>query len=51
VALLAEALGEPAEACLYWEEALELYAGLDAVLDGDNAGMREAEAHLAALTG
>lgn len=51
VALLAEALGEPAEARLYWEQARDRYAGLDAAFDGENAGVREAEAHLAALRG
>jgi hypothetical protein len=51
VALLAEALGEPAEACLYWEEARDLYAGLDSAFEGENAGVREAETHLAALAG
>jgi tetratricopeptide (TPR) repeat protein len=51
VALLAETLGENVEARHYWEEARDLYAGLDALFDGKNQGMREAEAHLAALKG
>ena len=51
VALLAEALDEPAEARRYWAEARELYAGLDALFDGENEGVREAETHLAALAG
>lgn len=46
VALLAEALKEPAEARYYWTEARDLYAG-----EGVDAGVREAEAHLATLAG
>lgn len=46
VALLAEALNEPAEARYYWGEARGHYAG-----QGVEAGVREAEAHLAALAG
>lgn len=49
VALLAEALGERAQARLYWEEARAGYAGLDAGSEGRIAGVHEAEAHLAAL--
>ncbi|MBC9034172.1 tetratricopeptide repeat protein [Sphingomonas sp. JC676] len=51
VALLAEALGERAEARRYWEEAREHYARLDSVFPGENEGVREAEAHLATLAG
>jgi tetratricopeptide (TPR) repeat protein len=50
IALLAEALGERAEARGYWEEARRRYAALDSIFDGDNAGMHEADVHLAALT-
>jgi len=51
VALLAEALNERSEAHRYWEEARAHYAALDAVFEGENVGVREADAHLAALDG
>jgi tetratricopeptide (TPR) repeat protein len=49
IALLAEALDEPDQARLYWAEARTRYAALDSVFDGDNAGVQEAEKHLATL--
>ncbi len=47
VALLAEALGEPQQALMMWQDARERYAG--SRCDEGAPGMAEANAHIAAL--
>jgi tetratricopeptide (TPR) repeat protein len=51
VALLANALGEREAARDYWVGARDLYATLDPLFPGENAGVAEADRQLAALAG
>jgi tetratricopeptide (TPR) repeat protein len=50
VALLAEALGESAEARRYWQETRDRYAALDSLFPDENHGVLEANERLAMLS-